>query len=402
MTPKRKIGITCYPTYGGSGVVATELGIELAARGHEVHFITSSPPFRLNGREANIHFHEVDVYRYPLFEHPPYDLALATRMAEVAEFYSLDLLHVHYAIPHSLSALLARQMLETQQQAARRRYLPFITTLHGTDITLVGLDRSYLPITRFGIDQSDGVTAISSYLRDRTREAFGIQGEIEVIRNFVNCDDYVRVPTKLVAMRPRFASEQEKLLVHLSNFRPVKRILDVVAIFARVANALPARLMMIGDGPDRSAAEHLALTLGVQDRIHFLGKQDNVNELLPLADLMLMPSEMESFGLAALEAMACSVPSIATRVGGVPELIDDGPEGPEAVNGLLFPVGDIEAMANAAIALLGDDARLHAMATAARKTASDRFCSSRIIPLYEAYYERVLARSTELQPLVQP
>ena len=403
MTPKRKIGITCYPTYGGSGVVATELGIELAARGHEVHFITSSPPFRLNGREANIHFHEVDVYRYPLFEHPPYDLALATRMAEVAEFYSLDLLHVHYAIPHSLSALLARQMLETQQQPARRRYLPFITTLHGTDITLVGLDRSYLPITRFGIDQSDGVTAISSYLRDRTREAFGIQGEIEVIRNFVNCDDYVRVPTKLVAMRPRFASEQEKLLVHLSNFRPVKRILDVVAIFARVANALPARLMMIGDGPDRSAAEHLALTLGVQDRIHFLGKQDNVNELLPLADLMLMPSEMESFGLAALEAMACSVPSIATRVGGVPELIDDGagPQGGPA-NGLLFPVGDIEAMANAAIALLGDDARLHAMATAARKTASDRFCSSRIIPLYEAYYERVLARSAELQPLVQP
>jgi N-acetyl-alpha-D-glucosaminyl L-malate synthase BshA len=403
MTPKRKIGITCYPTYGGSGVVATELGIELAARGHEVHFITSSPPFRLNGREANIHFHEVDVYRYPLFEHPPYDLALATRMAEVAEFYSLDLLHVHYAIPHSLSALLARQMLETQQQPARRRYLPFITTLHGTDITLVGLDRSYLPITRFGIDQSDGVTAISSYLRDRTREAFGIQGEIEVIRNFVNCDDYVRVPTKLVAMRPRFASEQEKLLVHLSNFRPVKRILDVVAIFARVAKALPARLMMIGDGPDRSAAEHLALTLGVQDRIHFLGKQDNVNELLPLADLMLMPSEMESFGLAALEAMACSVPSIATRVGGVPELIDDGagPQGGPA-NGLLFPVGDIEAMANAAIALLGDDARLHAMATAARKTASDRFCSSRIIPLYEAYYERVLARSAELQPLVQP
>ena len=403
MTPKRKIGITCYPTYGGSGVVATELGIELAARGHEVHFITSSPPFRLNGREANIHFHEVDVYRYPLFEHPPYDLALATRMAEVAEFYSLDLLHVHYAIPHSLSALLARQMLETQQQPARRRYLPFITTLHGTDITLVGLDRSYLPITRFGIDQSDGVTAISSYLRDRTREAFGIQGEIEVIRNFVNCDDYVRVPTKLVAMRPRFASEQEKLLVHLSNFRPVKRIFDVVAIFARVAKALPARLMMIGDGPDRSAAEHLALTLGVQDRIHFLGKQDNVNELLPLADLMLMPSEMESFGLAALEAMACSVPSIATRVGGVPELIDDGagPQGGPA-NGLLFPVGDIEAMANAAIALLGDDARLHAMATAARKTASDRFCSSRIIPLYEAYYERVLARSAELQPLVQP
>jgi len=266
MTPKRKIGITCYPTYGGSGVVATELGIELAARGHEVHFITSSAPFRLNGREANIHFHEVDVFRYPLFEHPPYDLALATRMAEVAEFYSLDLLHVHYAIPHSLSALLARQMLETQQDAARRRYLPFITTLHGTDITLVGLDRSYLPITQFGIEQSDGVTAISNYLRERTREAFNIQGEIEVIRNFVNCDVYVRVPTKVAAMRPRYASGEEKLLVHLSNFRPVKRILDVVEVFARVAKALPARLMMIGDGPDRSAAEHLAVRLGVADR----------------------------------------------------------------------------------------------------------------------------------------
>jgi N-acetyl-alpha-D-glucosaminyl L-malate synthase BshA len=393
MTPKRKIGITCYPTYGGSGVVATELGIELAARGHEVHFITSSPPFRLNGRETNIHFHEVNPYSYPLFEHPPYDLALATRMAEVAEFYSLDLLHVHYAIPHSISALLARQMLETQHEALRRRYLPFITTLHGTDITLVGVDRSYLPITRFGIDQSDGVTAISSHLRERTREAFDIQGEIEVIRNFVNCDVYVRVPEKVAAMRPRFAAKDEKLLVHLSNFRPVKRILDVVETFARVAKALPARLMMIGDGPDRSAAEHLALRLGVADRIHFLGKQDNVNELLPLADLMLMPSEMESFGLAALEAMACSVPTIATRVGGVPELIDDG------VNGLLFPLGDVDAMAAAAVDLLSDPPCLAAMALAARRNASERFCSTRIIPLYEQYYERVLARSTELQPV---
>ena len=397
MSPRRKIGITCYPTYGGSGVVATELGIELAARGHEVHFITSSPPFRLNGREANIHFHEVEVYQYPLFEHPPYDLALATRMAEVAEFYSLDLLHVHYAIPHSLSALLARQMLETQQEASRRRYLPFITTLHGTDITLVGLDRSYLPITRFGIEQSDGVTAISSYLRDRTREAFNIQGEIEVIRNFVNCDVYVRAPSKYAAMRPQYAAPErpavngnaaqpgEKLLVHLSNFRPVKRVQDVIEVFARVARAVPARLMLIGDGPERSSAEYLALRLGVADRIHFLGKQDNVNELLPLADLMLMPSEMESFGLAALEAMACSVPTIATRVGGVPELISDG------TNGLLFPLGDVEAMAAAAISLLRDGPRLTAMAAAARKTASDHFCSSRIIPLYEQYYERVLA-----------
>src|SRR6202012_2280591 len=216
-----KIGITCYPTYGGSGVVATELGIELAARGHQVHFITSSLPFRLTGREANIHFHEVAVSTYPLFEHPPYDLALATRMAEVAEFYSLDLLHVHYAIPHSVAALLARQML-----AARGRHLPFITTLHGTDITLVGLDRSYLPITRFGIQQSDGVTAISGHLRERTREAFNIQGEIEVIRNFVNCDFYTRNPELVAKQRPRFASADERILVHLSNFRPVKRVLD--------------------------------------------------------------------------------------------------------------------------------------------------------------------------------
>jgi len=397
-SPRRKIGITCYPTYGGSGVVATELGIELAARGHEIHFITSSLPFRLSGREANIHFHEVDVYHYPLFEHPPYDLALATRMAEVAEFYSLDLLHVHYAIPHSISALLARQMLETQQAVARRRYLPIITTLHGTDITLVGLDRSYLPITQFGIEQSDGVTAISSYLRDRTREAFNIKGEIEVIRNFVNCDVYFRDSAKVAAMRPRFATPAsgdrvaEKLLVHLSNFRPVKRVLDVIDVFARVAAALPARLMLIGDGPDRSAAEHLAMRLGVADRIHFLGKQDNVNELLPLADLMIMPSEMESFGLAALEAMACGVPSIATRVGGVSELIDDG------ISGLMFPLGDTEAMAAAAIALLGDDERLTAMAAAARKTASERFCSTRIVPLYENYYERVIARDREAKP----
>ena len=392
MTPKRKIGITCYPTYGGSGVVATELGIELAARGHEVHFITSSPPFRLNGREANIRFHEVEVYQYPLFEHPPYDLALATRMAEVAEFYQLDLLHVHYAIPHSLSALMARQMLETKQEIQRRRYLPFITTLHGTDITLVGLDRSYLPITQFGIEQSDGVTAISSHLRDRTREAFGIQGEIEVIRNFVNCDVYVRDQDKYAAMRPRFAGGHEKLLVHLSNFRPVKRVMDVVEVFARVAKAMPVQLMLIGDGPERSSAEFLAMRLGVADRIHFLGKQDNVNELLPLADLMLMPSEMESFGLAALEAMACSVPAIATRVGGVPELITEG------VNGMLFPVGDVEAMARTAIALLGDERRLAGMALAARRTATEQFCASKVIPLYEEYYERVLTRSALEQP----
>ena len=285
---------------------------------------TSSPTrslFRLTGREANIRYHEVPVSNYPLFEYPPYDLALATRMAEVAEFYSLDLLHVHYAIPHSVSALLARQMIQSRSVSTHGRYLPFITTLHGTDITLVGLDRSYLPITRFGIEQSDGVTAISEHLRQQTYKAFDIGRDIEVIRNFVNCDFYDRKPEVVAAQRPRFAHAEERLLVHLSNFRPVKRVLDVVEIFARVAAALPARLLLIGDGPDRSGAEFLAARLGVADRIEFVGKQENVNELLSLADLMLMPSQMESFGLAALEAMACRVPTIGTRVGGVPELI---------------------------------------------------------------------------------
>jgi len=375
-----KIGITCYPTYGGSGVVATELGIELAARGHEIHFITYSQPFRLTGREANIRYHEVPVSNYPLFEYPPYDLALATRMAEVAEFYSLDLLHVHYAIPHSVSALLARQML-----AARGRHLPFITTLHGTDITLVGLDRSYLPITKFGIAESDGVTAISSYLRDRTYEAFDITREIEVIRNFVNCDFYVRNPELVAQQRPRYAAADEKILVHLSNFRPVKRVTDIVEIFARVAPVVPSRLLLIGDGPDRSAAEFLALKLGVADRVDFLGKQENVNELLALADVMVMPSEMESFGLAALEAMACCVPTIATRVGGVPELIE------HQHNGLLYEVGDIDGMAAGALSLLTDPERLETMSCAARKTAQDKFCATRIIPQYEAYYEKVVA-----------
>jgi N-acetyl-alpha-D-glucosaminyl L-malate synthase BshA len=376
-----KIGITCYPTYGGSGVVATELGIELAQRGHQVHFITYSPPFRLNDTQhPNICYHEVEVSNYPLFEYPPYDLALATRMAEVAEIYDLDLLHVHYAIPHSVSALLARQML---QKAGRR--LPFVTTLHGTDITLVGADRSYLPITRFSIEESDGVTAISHYLRELTIKEFEVQNPIQVIWNFVNCDIYQR---DVGARRRRleFASPEERLLVHLSNFRPVKRLTDVIEIFDRVQQKLPAKLLLIGDGPERSKAEWLAVKKGIHKRVIFVGKQDRVHEKLAMADVLLLPSQLESFGLVALEAMACEVVPVATRVGGVPEVVDHGE------TGFLAEVGDVDTMANYALELLTDEARLRAMGQEGRKRARARFCSENIIPQYENYYRCVLER----------
>jgi N-acetyl-alpha-D-glucosaminyl L-malate synthase BshA len=378
-----RIGITCYPTYGGSGVVATELGIELSALGHEIHFISYSQPFRLSGRDGGVFYHEVPVSSYPLFEFPPYDLALASRMAEVAEFYELDLLHVHYAIPHSVSALLARQML-----AARGRRLPFVTTLHGTDITLVGLDRSYLPITRYSIQESDGVTSISQYLKDKTLEDFGITRDIAVIPNFVNCDVYapIRDDAERAEARKKLAAPGEAILMHLSNFRPVKRVVDVVKVFAQVSRTIPAQLVLVGDGPDRSAAEWLAHDLGIQGRVHFLGKQDRVNELLPLADLMLMPSALESFGLAALEAMACKVPAIATRVGGVPELID------HEESGLLYEVGDVDGMAEGIIGLLKDRERLELMRDTARRTAQKRFCSTLVLPQYVKYYESVLGQ----------
>jgi L-malate glycosyltransferase len=379
-----RIGITCYPTYGGSGVVATELGIELAALGHEVHFISYSQPFRLNGRDGGIFYHEVPVSNYPLFEFPPYDLALASRMAEVADFYELDLLHVHYAIPHSVSALLARQMV-----AERGRKLPFVTTLHGTDITLVGLDRSYLPITRYAIQESDGVTSISQYLKDKTLADFKVTRDIAVVPNFVNCNVYswIEDEARRAQERARFAKPDEKILIHLSNFRPVKRVPDVIKVFALVASQVPAQLVLVGDGPDRSAAEWLAHDLKIHSKVHFLGKQERVNELLPLADLMIMPSELESFGLAALEAMACKVPSIATRVGGVPELIDDG------ITGLLYRVGAVDEMAQGAIGLLTDPDRLQTMRDAGRKTAQKRFCSSLVLPQYVKFYDSLLANT---------
>ena len=380
-----KIGITCYPTYGGSGVVATELGMELAQRGHDIHFITYSQPIRLSTAQPHIHYHEVEVSQYPLFEYPPYDLALATRMAEVAQIYDLDLLHVHYAIPHSVSALLARQLLASSTTLSPRK-LPFVTTLHGTDITLVGADRSYLPITRFAIEESDGVTSISRYLRDRTVSEFDIHNPIEVISNFVNCDLYRRDP-KAAENRAEYAQPDERLLVHLSNFRPVKRVQDVVEIFDRVQKKVPSRLLMIGDGPERPVAERLAARKGILDRVFFLGKTDRVHEKLGITDLMLMPSELESFGLAALEAMACEVPSVATRVGGVPEVIEHGH------SGFLAEVGDVETMANYAIELLSDEAKFKAMRQTARFEAQSRFCATKIIPLYEDFYRKVLERA---------
>ncbi|HKV04761.1 MAG TPA: N-acetyl-alpha-D-glucosaminyl L-malate synthase BshA [Candidatus Acidoferrales bacterium] len=373
-----KIGITCYPTYGGSGVVATELGIELAARGHEVHFISYAMPIRLNGARGRIWFHEVEVTTYPLFDHPPYTLALATKMAGVAEEASLDLLHVHYAIPHSVSALLARMM------AAPRR-LPFITTLHGTDITLVGNDRSYLPITRFSIEQSDGVTAISNYLRDRTLKEFEIKRPIDVIPNFVNCDLYKRSDD--ASARAQWAPGGEPILMHLSNFRPVKRLTDVVEIFALVREKIPAKLVLVGDGPDRGAAEYVVRTKRLAKDVYFLGKQDRVHEILGLADLFLLPSDNESFGLAALEAMACEVPVIASNVGGVPEVVTHG------VDGYLFEPRDVATAAKRALEILTRPDRGRAIGQMARASARRQYCSNDIIPLYEDYYRKVLHAS---------
>ena len=371
-----RLGITCYPTYGGSGVVATELGQELAARGHDIHFISYAPPIRLNLNEPRIHYHEVEVASYPLFDHPPYTLALATKMVEVFEAEALDLLHVHYAIPHSVSAFLARSM------AAPRR-LPFVTTLHGTDITLVGSDRSYLPITRFSIEQSDGITAISRYLLDQTAKEFDIKHAIEVIPNFVNCDVYARAAADQ-SLRSQWAPGGEPILMHLSNFRPVKRVTDVVEIFALVRTQMPARLVLIGDGPDRGAAEYLVRKKRMQKDVFFLGKQDSIHQKLAVADLFLLPSRLESFGLAALEAMACEVPVIATNVGGVPEVVEHG------VDGYLVEPGDVKEAARYAIGILSRADRGREMGRRARANAKRKFCAQDIIPRYEHYYQRVL------------
>jgi L-malate glycosyltransferase len=365
-----RIGITCYPTYGGSGIVATELGLELATRGHEVHFITYANPIRLDSGIPRIHYHEVEVSNYPLFQYPPYCLALASRMAEVAENEGLDLLHVHYAIPHSIAALLAQQMM-----AAKRR-LPFITTLHGTDITLVGVDRSYFPITKFSIEKSDGITSISHDLRRDTYEIFGVPNEIRVIHNFVNIDIYKPAQDR---------SNKEMRLMHISNFRPVKRVADCIRILAEVVKQTPAHLYMVGDGPDRPVAHRLAKELQVERHVTFMGKQDHVERIFPQMHVLVMPSEMESFGLAALEGMACGVPPVATRVGGVPELVTHG------VDGFLEPVGDIAAQAARVIELFTNEDLYKRMAAAARQTAVERFATSLIIPQYEEYYRQIVS-----------
>lgn len=372
------IGITVYPTYGGSGIVGSELGKELAARGHTVHFISSSLPTRLTELNERVRFHEVEMMSYPLFEHQPYTLALATKMATVAETENLDLLHVHYAIPHSISAILARESLKP------KRYLPVITTLHGTDITLVGADRSYLPITRYGIVQSDGVTAISHYLKEATKEIFHFD-DIEVIPNFICQTDYARHPVD--ELRASLAAQDEPLLVHVSNFRPVKRPVDCVEILARVfEKGVNTRLVMVGDGSERTNVEHRARCLDVYDKCVFVGKQPKIVDYLSAADVLLLPSEQESFGLAALEAMACEVPVIASRVGGIPEVVTDGE------TGFLSEVGDVEKMAADAARLLSDTTLRREMGKRARESAVSRYRTDLVIPKYLSFYEQVISR----------
>ena len=373
-----KIGITCYPTYGGSGAVATELGIALAHRGHEIHFITYQQPFRLPSFLPRIYFHEVDVGRYPLFEYPPYDLALAVRMHEVVLSHQLDLLHVHYAIPHATSAWIAREMLQPT-----RPDIKVLTTLHGTDITIVGQDPSFFAITKFSIEKSDGLTAVSQYLRNETQSAFGCAGErIEVIPNFIDPAVYDRA-----RYAPQLRDQVDagrKVLMHISNFRPVKRVRDVIGIFAQVAREIPSVLVMVGDGPDRGDAEQEARRLGVAESVFFLGKLDSVAPLLASADLFLLPTASESFGLSALEALATGVPVIGAHAGGLPEVVRDGE------TGALCAVGDVDGMARAAIALLADPERWQAASDLAAADARRRFSLVEVVEQYEAFYARAL------------
>ena len=374
-----KIGIVCYPTFGGSGVVATELGKALADRGHQVHFVTYNQPARLDFFSENLFYHEVAVSKYPLFEYPPYELALASRLVDVVRFEKLDILHVHYAIPHASAAFMAKQILMTYGI-----YIPVVTTLHGTDITLVGKDRTYSPVVTFSINKSDGVTAVSENLRQETFEFFEIENEIRVIPNFV---DLNRFSLKAKDhFKKAIAPAGEKILVHTSNFRKVKRTTDVVRMFAKVVEKIPSKLLMVGDGEQRSDCEQLARDLGINDNVRFLGKQDAIEEILSVSDLFLMPSQSESFGLAALEAMACKVPVISSNAGGLPELNVDG------VTGFLKEIGDVDGMAESAIFILEDCDRLKAFKENALARAKE-FDLSIILPMYENYYIEVIEKS---------
>ncbi|MBI2618489.1 MAG: N-acetyl-alpha-D-glucosaminyl L-malate synthase BshA [Ignavibacteriales bacterium] len=370
------IGITCYPTYGGSGVVATELGKALADKGHSIHFISYAMPMRLGDAfRENIMYHEVEMSNYPVFDFPLYTLALASKMVEVASYEAIDIFHCHYAIPHATSAYLAKQILNDTRAK-------IITTLHGTDITLVGLEPSFLPVMKFSIEQSDGVTAVSRFLKEKTLTNYAIHKEIEVIPNFVDTNKYRR--TANAELLSACAPHGEKLLVHTSNFRPVKRVADVIHIFHEVRKKVPARLMLIGDGPDRSHCEMLARDLGIAEHVKFLGKQAEIINILSISDLFLMPSQSESFGLSALEAMACEVPVISTSVGGLHELQLHGQ------TGYIAEIGDIDRMARYAVELLSNPSRHRTFAQAARTRALE-FELSRIVGQYEQYYQKILS-----------
>jgi len=370
-----RVGITCYPTYGGSGVVATELGKKLAQLGHEIHFISYALPYRLNRFQANLFFHEVEVLKYPLFEYPPYSLSLASKMVEVVESAKLDILHVHYAIPHATSAFLAREM-------ADQKKLKYVTTLHGTDITLLGSDPSYFKIVKFSIEQSNGVTAVSEYLKKETQETFQIKSNIQVIPNFIPDDFLAAKPSK--ELRNCCAEQNEFILTHVSNFRPLKRITDLIKIMSKLPTRMKVKLLMVGDGPDRFQAEKLCKELGLCEKVTFMGKQENVSEILAVTDVFLLPSENESFGLVILEAHACGVPCVTSNAGGIPEVNLDGE------TGFTVNVGEIETFASKIEQLYDDKELRNRFSNNAKTISRDRFNANKIVPLYLDYYEEVL------------
>ncbi|MBK8724018.1 MAG: N-acetyl-alpha-D-glucosaminyl L-malate synthase BshA [Saprospiraceae bacterium] len=374
-----KIGIVCYPTYGGSGVVATELGMGLANKGHLVHFITYRQPARLTQFHENIFYHEVSAEEYPLFEYPPYDTALASKMVDVVKYEKLDILHVHYAIPHATVAYIAKQILLSEGIK-----IPYVTTLHGTDITIVGSNKTFAPVVEFSINNSDGVTAVSQSLKDQTLEYFNINKDIKVIYNFIDFNRFRKVDKD--HFKRAIAPNGEKIIVHTSNFRKVKRVEDTIYIFQKVSEKVACKLLLIGDGPERDSLERLCRELKMSDDVRFLGKQDAIEELLSIADLFLIPSASESFGLAALEAMACEVPVISSNIGGLPEV------NIHEITGFLSDVGDIESMSNFAIELLTDDEKLNAFKTNALLQAR-KFDITNILPEYESYYEEVISKS---------